>query len=179
MIERPDERRAHQKHEREVREVVERWVVDHRPEEHRRVEVVRGIRVHPVQQLARGFLDHERAVVDVRVWLPRLAKHDRGDRGENHERGDDRDDVHEAGACGESLTGASIAERVGEREGAAGDQKGRIRARWEELPERDVTRGRHRRMVREQEKPVAHAEYGHDLDKLFDDADRARPTAPT
>ena len=98
MVEEPHERRAHQEHEGEIGEVVQRRVVDHRPEEHRRVQVISDVRVHAGEELPRSLLDHEGAVVDVRVRLPGLAEDDRRERGNDHERRDDRRDVRDAGA---------------------------------------------------------------------------------
>ena len=150
VVEEPHEGRAHQEHEGEIREVVERRVVDHRPEEHRRVQVIGDVGVHSGEELSGGLLDHESSVVDVRVRLAGLAEDDRGQRGDDHERRDERGEVRQAGARGERSARAAVSERIGEGERAAGDEEGGVGTGREELPKRDVMRRGHRGVVGEE-----------------------------
>ena len=115
VIEEPNEWCAHQEHEREVGEVVKRRVVDHRPEEHRSVEVVGDVGVHAGKEFSRSFLNHERAVVDVRVGLTGLAKDDRRERRNDHERRDHRGEVRDPRACCKGPARAMVAQRIRER----------------------------------------------------------------
>ncbi|TMB96661.1 MAG: hypothetical protein E6J38_03345 [Chloroflexi bacterium] len=80
VVEDPHERHGDKEERWEVREVVERGVVHHGPVHEWRIEVVRDVGVLSAEELARGPLDHERAVVDVRVRASGLSEHDRCDR---------------------------------------------------------------------------------------------------
>ena len=65
MIERPDERHGDEEEEREIREVVQRGVVDHRPVIERRVEVIGRVAEARVRHV------HALTVYALRVFQPR------------------------------------------------------------------------------------------------------------
>ncbi len=153
-VEEPHERCCDEEQEREVREVIQRGIVHHRPVIERGVEVVRHVRVLPEQELARGPLDHERAVVDVRVRLSRLAQHDRREGRHHDEDGDDGGDVEGALTWREGGARAVIAHRVRDRQDTARDEEGDVGPEREELPDRDIARRCDGRVVREKQHPV-------------------------
>src|SRR5438552_2289432 len=163
MVEEPHERRGDEEHEREVREVIEGRVVDHRPVEHRGVEVIRHVRIHAVQELARRLFDHQCAVVDIAVRLAALAKDDRGDRRHDHERRHDRREVNDPRTRRKARTATPIADRIAERQRPACDEKDHVRAGREELPQRDIARRRDGRVVREEQQPIGDPEAGDDF----------------
>ena len=149
LVEEPHERGGDQEQEWEVREVIERGAVHHRPVVERGVEIVGDVGVLPEEQLARGPLDHQRTVVDVRVRLPGLAQHDRRERWHDDEGRDDRRDVHGSLPRRERAARHVIAHRVRDRQHAAGDEEYRVRAEREQLPERHVARRGDGRVVPE------------------------------
>ncbi len=151
LVEEPHERGRDQEQEREVREVIQRGVVHHRPVVEGRVEVIGDVGVLPEQELPCGPLDHQRSVVDVRVRLPRLTQQDRGERRDDDEDGDDGAEVERSLTRREGRPPAVIAHRVCDRKHAAGDEEQDVGAEWEQLPERHVRRRRDGRVVPEQE----------------------------
>ena len=163
VVEEPHEGHRDEEHEREVGQVVQGRVVDHRPVEHRRVQVVGDVWVHPVEELARRLLHHERAVVDVGVRASGLAQDERRDGRHDDERDDDRREMDRAIARRERASRAPVPERVGRRERAAGHEERDVRAEREELPERDVVRGGDRGVAAEEQQPVRDGDRAHDL----------------
>src|SRR5439155_24776063 len=55
-----------------------------------------------------------------------------------------------------------VAQRVEHRTHAAGDQEDPVPTRWEQPPERQVARVCDRRVVREEQQPVEHADREHE-----------------
>src|SRR5205823_3167490 len=87
------------------------------------IEIVADIWVLSREQLARGPLDHQRAVVDVGVRTAGLAQDKRCDGRRDGEGGDDGGEMHDALTCREAAPGTQVAQRVRRAEHAARGQE--------------------------------------------------------